>query len=446
MPKHQKTSVSHSKTAAVEPVTSRRKTVAPKLRHHKGTGQAYAVLNNQAVYFGRYGTDEAVELYHKTIAEWVANGRQPEKASEEISISELVARFWIHVEKYYRDAAGRPTTEVGNLRIAMRYMCDVYGSTRAMEFGPRALKTVRQQMIDNGLSRKYINDSISRIKLVFKWATAEEILPGVVYHSLITVAGLKKGRSDARENEPVKPVPQEHIDAVRPYVSRQVWAAIQLQLLTAARPTEILTIRPCDIDRSSRIWVYSPADHKTAHHGHERKIYIGPKGQEILRPFLLRSPEAFCFSPAEAEAERLAIAHQNRKTYMSSGNIPGSNCKEDPERPKGDVYDRTSYARAIARAIRMAFPSPEHLAQGPNETKKQWQKRLTPRQKIELKEWHKQFHWHPHQLRHNAATFLRKEFGLETARIILGHRSAVITEVYAEMDQQKALEAIVRVG
>jgi hypothetical protein len=33
-----------------------------------------------------------------------------------------------------------------------------------------------------------------------------------------------------------------------------------------------------------------------------------------------------------------------------------------------------------------------------------------------------------HQLRHNAATFLRKEFGLETARII---RSAAITEVYA---------------
>ena len=47
---------------------------------------------------------------------------------------------------------------------------------------------------------------------------------------------------------------------------------------------------------------------------------------------------------------------------------------------------------------------------------------------------------------HNAATFLRKEFGLETARIILGHRSAVITEVYTELDQQKAIEAIVRVG
>jgi integrase len=76
----------------------------------------------------------------------------------------------------------------------------------------------------------------------------------------------------------------------------------------------------------------------------------------------------------------------------------------------------------------------------------QWQKRLSKKEKAELKAWYKQFHWHPHQLRHNAATFPRKEFGLETARIILGHRSAVITEVYAEQDQQKALEVIMRVG
>ncbi len=43
-------------------------------------------------------------------------------------------------------------------------------------------------------------------------------------------------------------------------------------------------------------------------------------------------------------------------------------------------------------------------------------------------------------------TYLRKEFGIETARIILGHRSAVITEVYAEMDQQKAMAAVVKLG
>ena len=53
---------------------------------------------------------------------------------------------------------------------------------------------------------------------------------------------------------------------------------------------------------------------------------------------------------------------------------------------------------------------------------------------------------HPHQLRHNAATELRKEFGIEATRIILGHHSAAIIEVYAEKDEQQAMEAMVKVG
>ena len=70
----------------------------------------------------------------------------------------------------------------------------------------------------------------------------------------------------------------------------------------------------------------------------------------------------------------------------------------------------------------------------------------TKQQKAELRAWRKTHRWHPHQLRHNAATELRKEFGIEAARIILGHRSAAITEVYAEKDEQQAIEAVTKVG
>jgi integrase len=55
-------------------------------------------------------------------------------------------------------------------------------------------------------------------------------------------------------------------------------------------------------------------------------------------------------------------------------------------------------------------------------------------------------HWHPHQLRHNAATTLRREHGIEVARIILGHRSAAITEVYAEVDHTRAIEVMAKIG
>jgi integrase len=52
----------------------------------------------------------------------------------------------------------------------------------------------------------------------------------------------------------------------------------------------------------------------------------------------------------------------------------------------------------------------------------------------------------PPQLRHNTTTELWKEFGIEAARIILGHHSAAVTEIYAEKDEQQAVEAIARIG
>ncbi|MBS3735540.1 MAG: tyrosine-type recombinase/integrase, partial [Phycisphaerae bacterium] len=71
---------------------------------------------------------------------------------------------------------------------------------------------------------------------------------------------------------------------------------------------------------------------------------------------------------------------------------------------------------------------------------------MTKKQAVGFKEWKRSNHWRPHQLRHNAATELRKEFGLETARIILGHRSPAVTTIYAEQDHHKAVEAMEKVG
>jgi len=50
------------------------------------------------------------------------------------------------------------------------------------------------------------------------------------------------------------------------------------------------------------------------------------------------------------------------------------------------------------------------------------------------------------QNQQSCLTALYEEFPLETARIILGHHSAAITEVYAERDEQEAIEAITKVG
>lgn len=33
-------------------------------------------------------------------------------------------------------------------------------------------------------------------------------------------------------------------------------------------------------------WTYTPSQHKTAHYDYERTIYIGPRGQRVIEPFL----------------------------------------------------------------------------------------------------------------------------------------------------------------
>jgi integrase len=55
-------------------------------------------------------------------------------------------------------------------------------------------------------------------------------------------------------------------------------------------------------------------------------------------------------------------------------------------------------------------------------------------------------HWHPNQLRHNAATRLRKQVDMDTVRAVLGHSSVKMTEIYAEMDIDKARAIMEAVG
>jgi integrase len=55
-------------------------------------------------------------------------------------------------------------------------------------------------------------------------------------------------------------------------------------------------------------------------------------------------------------------------------------------------------------------------------------------------------HWFPHQLRHTAATVLRREAGIEVAKAVLGHSDLDTTAIYAEADEARARETMRRLG
>lgn len=72
---------------------------------------------------------------------------------------------------------------------------------------------------------------------------------------------------------------------------------IELLRLTGMRPGEVVQMRTADLDMAGAVWSYVPQKHKTQHHGHERVVYLGPKAQEVLRPWLRADREAYLFSP-----------------------------------------------------------------------------------------------------------------------------------------------------
>ena len=386
----------------------------PSYRHHKPSGRAVVTLNGKDYYLGSWNTKSSRREYDRLISEWLAAGRPNVQCTDSaggISVAEVLVRFMRYARGYYRTPDGTPSSELHNLKLALRPLRELYATTEAAGFGPLALQSVRQHMIDRGLVRTNINRHVGRIKLVFKWAVANELVPADVFHGLQAVSGLRAGRSAAKESDPVKPAPEEHIDAILPLVSTPVRAMIELQLLTGARPGEVLAMRGRELDTSGNVWIYSPAQHKTAHRGHRRTIYLGPRAQEAVRPFLKDDPEAFLFSPRDSQEAYWTARRANRQTPMTPSQRRRRR-KRNPKRTPGKCYTLCSYGRAIVKACAKAnIPA-----------------------------------WHPHQLRHNAATRLRKEFGLDVARVILGHRSPVVTEVYAELDRDKAIEVITQVG
>jgi len=204
--------------------------------------------------------------------------------------------------------------------------------------------------------------------------------------------------------------------------------------------------RPGNVDTSGDIWAYRPESHKNEHHGRDRIIFIGPKAQDVLRPYLLRPSDSYCFSPTESERKRRKRKHEERKTPLSTGNAPGTNRKRRPRQKPGERYTKDSYRRAIHRACDAAFPPSTQLRRRNDESCRIWLTRLTDKQIEELTKWQVRHRWSPNRIRHSTATEIRKRFGLEAAQVTLGHANANVTQVYAERDFAKAVEIIREVG
>jgi integrase len=361
-----------------------RKIHTPKHCLHKPSGRGYVRLNGKCFYTGDWGSDEAERTYAELLATWLASNRTSvvSYGQADYKVQDLVADYLCFGDEYYRKN-GVPTKEIVNIRYAAKPLLKLFGLIQATEFGPKRLKVYREELIRQDLCRNLINQRVGIIKRMFTWGASEEKISGETAAALRSVAGLKYGRSGARESAPVKAVSETHYEAALAELDGPIAAMVQIQWLTGMRPGEAVQMRWADIEAEGKVWMYRPRTHKTEHHGRDRVIPLGPKVKAILRGFRKLDAKVAIFSPADED--------------NTGGTVS---------------YSTVTYRRAVTRACDRAG---------------------IPR-------------WTPNQLRHSAATRVRREYGLDAARALLGHASSAVTEVYAEVDAAKSMQIMGEVG
>ena len=381
----------------------------PSYRKHAASGQAVVTIAGRDRYLGKWDSAESRKEYGRLIAEFFSNPNSFLASPEQRTVSELILAYLNHCQTYY--GVGEKT-ETHRIKVPLKAVRKLYGSTLAIDFGPIQFKAVRDFILEgknhkDGFkpSRTYVNSIMRRIRRMFRWASGEGLLPPSIQLSLADVQPLRAGRTTARETDPVRPVSDDLVEATLPHLPPVIADMARLQMVIGCRPGELCAIKPSMVERAESVWEIHLGKHKTAHRGKQRTIYVGPKGQAILNPYLDRDPDMFCFRPRDSIRRRRT---EHRKTPLNQGNAVGrSNTERKTSRTIGESYTTRSYGHAVMRACKKGGLE----------------------------------HWHPNQIRHSVATKVRKAYGIETASVILGHSEVGVTQIYAESDRARAVAA-----
>lgn len=376
---------------------------------------------------------------------------------------------------------GAVTSHVWNVMYGMQALLDCYGASPVGAFAPKQLAELRDSMIhrvdENGKYRraiKTVNQRLYIIKEAFRWAVERGSVPADVAYHLMMVKPLQKGRSAARDPESIKPVDEHWVAVTKDKLPQVVRDMVDVQWLTGMRPEEVCAMRPADLDRSGDVWLYTPTSHKTEHLDKSRVICLGPQAQKLIERYLFdRKPTDFCFSPAEAQAQRLTSKRQSRKVPLYASHLARDVGAGANVVGIGKGYTSESYRNAVHHACHLAFPPPTDLkarAAAACSWLRYWTKEnakpkeivgdvravarwrasaLPPEHRTALRElakWENSHAWNPNQLRHARATWLKKTFGIEAAKDTLGHACLDTTEIYAERDLERAMTIARKVG
>jgi integrase len=395
----------------------------PSYLRHSVTGLAFCRVRlasgqRRDIYLGAWNSPASKAEHARIVALVVTNHGVYPEASPDQTVNEALVRYVSFIDVYYRDSTGQPTTTLRNTKVTLGYLRRLFGPTPLVEFGPPELKAIRETMVNEGRVRKQINKHINTIRQFFRWCVEERLVPPDVLSTLRAVSPLMPGRSGAVEGKPRQPANPSDVEKTLPFMPPAVRAVVQLLRLTGSRPTEILILRPHDLDRSSEVWRYTPAQHKGAWRGRPRVIFFGPEAKVVLAPWLLGcADKAYVFSPKRSEELRNRRRSENRRVMLWPAHAKRNaelkargNCRQPM---LAERFNHQALALAVRRACDRAGVA----------------------------------RFCPYQLRHLRAVELREKYGLEFVRATLGQTYLSMSDHYSKAaDEALASKAAAEVG
>jgi integrase len=379
----------------------------PKKPHK--SGQARIKWQGRNHYLGKHGSPESLQEFANVLGRITAaltrevpKAKQVRLTRRSLTIAKLCKAYGSYAKQRYNKNA-----EWDSIFYAMQPLMDLHAGTLACEFGPKALKEVRALMVTygkRGWCRNLINSRVGKLRRMFRWAVAEELVKPEILAALEAVQGLRPGELGVRESDPVTPADPVLLKAILPYCNRQLRAMVRLQRIVGMRSGEVCQIRGELVDRTDEVWEFRPLNHKTKHRGKTLVYYFGRRAQRLLSRFIKDDPAEHWFSPKDVHRERHLKRSRKAKAPLSEEQKRRRRALV-PERSPGDCYTTETYRRAINRAV---------------------------------KKFNEDAKLRPHQLRHSAGTEIRRAYGLEGSKVALGHSNIASTQLYAAVDSDFA--------
>lgn len=251
----------------------------PRLGLHKPTGQYRVVIAGKHHYLGA-DLEAAERRYDDLIIAWKLR-RPVVKPAGGVSVAHLA-------DQYKADCITRDIGWDGHKKGAMRWIAATrHWHTPANLFDAAAMIEVftvntaaRRESKKPAYAAWTLASRRKAIIAMFKRGAALGLVDPAVWHRLKSLSPRDLGIGPVKRKP--KPASVEDVEKAIAAADPMMADMLTVHRWTGMRPGELCRLSWAEIDTTAPTWLYTPVDHKTAHRGAERVIFIGPRAQAVL--------------------------------------------------------------------------------------------------------------------------------------------------------------------